>query len=76
MDLKTLILLAFGLVTLLFGSCLWRAKSVPEQFYGVVTDSTGASVPNVNVTATNEDTRFSRSTVRSTDGSYISLLLP
>jgi outer membrane receptor protein involved in Fe transport len=43
---------------------------------GTVTDPTGASVPNAKVTATNDDTGFSRSTETGADGSYLIPLLP
>ena len=43
---------------------------------GTVTDSTGAVVPNVTVTATNADTGQARTTTTGADGTYKIGLLP
>lgn len=43
---------------------------------GIVTDPSGAAVPNVKITATNQDTGFSRRTQSTADGSYLIPLLP
>src|SRR5213075_911400 len=43
---------------------------------GRVTDETGAALPGVTVTATNDATGFNRSTVTAPDGSYRLLALP
>ncbi|MER3631400.1 MAG: hypothetical protein C4325_03905 [Blastocatellia bacterium] len=41
-----------------------------------MTDSTGAVVPNVTVTATNKDTGFKKSVQSDVDGNYVIVLLP
>jgi hypothetical protein len=43
---------------------------------GIVTDPSGAAVPNVKVTALNQDTGFSRSEMTTGDGSYLIPQLP
>ena len=43
---------------------------------GTVTDPSGAVVPNVTVTATNNDTGATRTATTGADGSYIITLLP
>lgn len=45
-------------------------QSENADLAGVVTDSDGASLPGVTVTARNEATGLSRTTVTSTNGSY------
>src|SRR5262245_34438287 len=43
---------------------------------GNVTDASGAAVPGAQVTATNLDTQFSRSTTTDSEGQYALRLLP
>ena len=43
---------------------------------GIVSDPSGAAVPNVRITATNQDTGFSRSTQSIADGTYLIPQLP
>lgn len=52
------------------------ADNVYASIRGVVTDSTGAAVPNVTVTATDLDTGIDVTTTSSTDGNYTFAQLP
>jgi hypothetical protein len=49
---------------------------VDQQISGVVTDSTGAAVPQAEVTATNEATRVSRTVHSNSAGNYTVLSVP
>ena len=49
---------------------------VAAELSGTVTDSTGASIPNVKVVATNAESGFVRETVSNATGSYVMTLLP
>ena len=69
-------------ITLLFVLILFavlsplHAQITTGSILGTVTDSTGASVPEAQVTATNQQTQFSRSVKSSADGSYRLDFLP
>ncbi len=52
------------------------AQSSGSNLSGRVADETGAALPGVTVTATNDATGFNRSTVTATDGTYRLLALP
>ncbi len=67
-----------GVVCLLalFGSSLLAQTAGTGALTGTVTDSTGAVVPNVMVTATSADTGKVRTTTTGPDGSYKFNLLP
>src|SRR5712692_8115284 len=54
---------------------LW-SQQAQGSFTGTVTDQTGADVPDATVTATEQDTGFSRRAITGTDGSYTIPLLP
>jgi hypothetical protein len=65
--------------------CLLLTTAVPNvmaqsagtaALAGTVTDPSGAAVPNVTVTITNNDTAQSRTTTTGSDGSYKFSLLP
>jgi len=52
------------------------ADELYARIRGTVTDSTGATVPGVTITATNTETRISKSTQTDADGSFEILNLP
>jgi len=64
--------LAFQLLT---GRTLW-AQTTTGDISGDVTDSTGALLPNVGVTAINTETNFSRSATTSNTGNFRITQLP
>src|SRR5947209_10710850 len=65
------------LITGIFCSCLpVVAQQITGDITGVVTDSTGAVLPNVTVTASNADTGLSRSATTSESGNFRIPLLP
>jgi hypothetical protein len=53
-----------------------RAQVATGTILGTVTDSSGATVPGAQVTATNVDTQFSRSTATDESGQYVLPLMP
>jgi len=55
---------------------LWGQAVANAQIRGVVEDSSGAAVPNANVSATQTETAFVRTTVSAADGSYLLTNLP
>lgn len=69
-------------ITLLFALILFvvlsplHAQITTGSILGTITDSTGAAVPEAQVTATNQQTQFSRSVKSSADGSYRLDFLP
>ncbi|HUQ49365.1 MAG TPA: carboxypeptidase-like regulatory domain-containing protein, partial [Terriglobales bacterium] len=64
----------FGVLLLLSTSVL--AQTTLGRISGVVTDPTGAVVPNAKITATNEETKQSTSTTSSSSGSFAFPQLP
>jgi hypothetical protein len=52
------------------------AQVATGTILGTVTDTSGAAVPGAEVTATNLDTQFSRSTTTDVQGQYSLLLMP
>lgn len=60
----------FPLMILLVAPTLLRAQAV-GQILGTVRDPSGAVVPNAKVTATQQGTGFTRSTVTSSSGNYV-----
>ncbi|HEY1993732.1 MAG TPA: carboxypeptidase regulatory-like domain-containing protein, partial [Edaphobacter sp.] len=67
----------FLLCLLLAGSHLLLAQATAAgNIVGVVTDATGAALPNVTVTATNTGTNAQRTTTSNTSGQYRFDLLP
>jgi hypothetical protein len=69
-------LLCFYLAVLTFFAIPLQSQVDTGTILGMITDPSGASVPNVKVTARNQDTGFSRTTDSSADGSYVLPLLP
>jgi outer membrane receptor protein involved in Fe transport len=53
-----------------------QAQLSTATLFGTVTDSTGAAIPNANVTLMETDTNFTRTTVTKEDGSYREEFLP
>jgi hypothetical protein len=61
---------------LMLASSLFAQSSGTGALTGIVTDPSGASVPNVTVTLTNTDTNQARTAVTGTDGAYRFSLIP
>src|ERR1700679_2424778 len=70
-----LFLLPLGALTLTLSSSIAYAQEA-GQLTGIVTDSSGAGVPGVVVTATNSDTNAIRTATTSNTGAYIFVGLP
>src|SRR3954463_9483089 len=68
-------LLAIGLLVFLAGVTPAAAQTTAGTLRGTVTDETGGSLPGGSVTATNDDTGFSRSVTTAASGFY-NLSLP
>ena len=60
---------------LLLSACAYAAE-VTARIKGTVTDPSGAIIPNVTVTATNQDTGVVTTTTTSSTGDYIFQKLP
>lgn len=58
------------------GATFAQSQATTGNIEGRVTDQNGAAVPNVTVTATNQDTGFEKSTNSSEEGTYTIVLLP
>src|ERR1700712_1401416 len=58
------------------GTLLFSQATATGNIVGVVTDATGAALPNVTVTATNTGTNAQRTTTSGTSGQYRFDLLP
>jgi outer membrane receptor protein involved in Fe transport len=59
-----------------FFSIAANAQLSTATMFGVITDSTGAVVPNATITLTQTDTNFTRVTTTKADGSYREEFLP
>jgi hypothetical protein len=59
-----------------FGVAELRAQSTTGRISGTVADSSGAVLPGVTVTATNERTALARSVVTDSTGAYVIVSLP
>jgi hypothetical protein len=76
MKLKMLLcsrLARVAILTLLFAICvpfLMAQSAGTSALAGTITDPSGASLPNVSVTITNNATGQSRTTTTGSDGSY------
>lgn len=55
---------------------LAQSQSTSGNIEGRVVDQNGAVVPNVTITATNQDTGFTKTAQSDSDGNYIFVLLP
>src|SRR5438552_3519621 len=71
------LILLFSLAIFLMGITTARAQIGTGSITGIVTDSTGAVIPEAEVTITNADTNVPRVTTSTTSGDYaITGLLP
>jgi Carboxypeptidase regulatory-like domain/TonB dependent receptor len=66
----------FIAVLLLTGSAFAQSQATTGNIEGRVTDQTGAVVPNVTVSATNQDTGFGKTIQSDDEGNYKFVLLP
>ena len=66
----------FASLLLITASAFGQSQSTTGNIEGRVTDPNGAVVPNIAVSATNQDTGFGKVTVSDGDGNYIFVLLP
>ena len=57
-------------ILLAFCSVVSRAQTITGSVNGIVTDPTGAVIPNAKVTATNVDTGVTTATTTNNDGVY------
>jgi len=73
---RTLSTWGFFLFSLLPVSPLWGQAVNSAEIAGVVSDSSGAAVPNATVKATQIETQLSRTTVSGVDGAYVLPNLP
>ena len=66
------------LCSILLYSCvsLAQSQSTTGNIEGRVTDSNGAGIPNINVTAKNQDTGLTKSVQSDSEGNYTIVLLP
>src|SRR5688572_5343240 len=55
---------------------LAQSQATTGNIEGHVSDQNGAVVPNVSVSATNQDTRFNKTVMTDNGGNYIFVLLP
>ena len=67
--------LALGLF-LLIGAVESHAQLVTATMFGTVADSTGAAIPNAELTLTQTQTNFSRQTTSNGEGQYRAEFLP
>jgi hypothetical protein len=74
--MRNLVIFAVLSLVAFVGSVRLQAQVNTGTILGRITDPSGAVISNITVTATNQDTGFSRSGVTSADGSYIIPLLP
>ncbi len=70
------IVLFFVLACALAGILSAWGQQVQGSFTGIVTDSSGATIPGAKVSAANPDTGFSKIAKTQSDGSYEIPLLP
>ena len=63
-------------IALLTATAVWAQAGATAQISGTVRDSSGAVLPGVDVTATQTDTNFVRSTVTDAGGTYVLSNLP
>src|SRR5262245_17966640 len=64
------------LVVLSTAGAVWAQAGATAQMNGTVRDTSGAVLPGVDVTVTQTDTNFSRSTVTDENGNYVLSNLP
>ena len=66
----------FITILLLTGSVFAQSQATTGNIEGRVTDQTGAVVPNVTISATNQDTGFGKTVQSDDEGNYKFVLLP
>ncbi len=71
---KLLILMAITIVCSI--SAFAQSQATTGNIEGRVVDSNGAIVPGASISATNQDTGFSKTVSSDSDGNYIFVLLP
>ena len=71
---KQAVLIASALVALLYGTPA-RAQAPEGKITGVIRDGSGAAIPGVTVTTTNQATKATQTATTGSDGSY-SLSVP
>lgn len=70
-------LLPFFIVILLFAAdTLAQSQATTGNIEGRVVDPQGAVVPNISVSATNQDNGFGKTAVTDEDGNFVFVLLP
>lgn len=72
----TALLLLFAGLTSMSAAVFAQSQATSGDIEGRVLDPNGAAVPNVTVTATNQDTGFNKSVNSDDDGNYRLILLP
>ena len=65
-----------GALGILLFAAMLGAQETTASLRGVILDPSGARVPSAKVTAIQEETGFTRSTLSAEDGSYLLVLLP
>lgn len=65
-----------GFILLFSVSLFAQSQSTTGNIEGRIVDQNGAVVPNVSISATNQDTGFGKTTTSDSDGSFIFVLLP
>jgi hypothetical protein len=65
-----------GIILLFAAGVLAQSQATTGNIEGHVADQNGAVVPNVSVSATNQDTGFGKTVMTDNDGNYIFVLLP
>src|ERR1044071_3229644 len=70
------ILSAFVSALLFVSITFGQSQATTGNIEGRVTDQNGAAVPNATVTATNQDTGFTKTTQTDGEGNFVVILLP
>ncbi len=73
--MKKLLLFLFGLI-LFTPAAFAQSQATTGNIEGRIVDQQGAAVPNVSVTAKNQDTGFEKTVSSNEDGTYTIILLP
>jgi hypothetical protein len=76
--LRKLTLVSLFLLFVLFLRAVpvWAQAVANAQIAGIISDPSGAAVPNAHITATQTNTHFVRTTVSGSDGTYVLAELP
>ena len=69
-------ILPFFVGLLLAANAFGQSQATTGNIEGRVLDQQGAVVPNVSVSATNQDTSFGKTTLTDADGNFLFVLLP